>query len=66
MPANLRRLAAAAVALPLAAFFAFVGWSKATAPLADLARYHAWTVYIPEPVGRLVGWSEVTGGAVLS
>lgn len=46
-------------ALLLAAFFAFVGWSKATAPLDELARYHAWTVYLPEWLGRLVGWSEL-------
>lgn len=54
-----RRLFGAALALPLAAFFAFVGWNKAFAPLADLARYHAWTVFLPEWLGRVVGWSEM-------
>lgn len=61
----LRRTAAALLATGLAAFFAFVGWNKAFAPLADLARYHAWTVYIPEPLGRAVGWSEMVLAAVL-
>jgi len=46
-------------ALLLAAFFGFVGWSKATVPLVELARYHAWTVFLPEWLGRLVGISEV-------
>lgn len=45
--------------LLFAAFFGFVGWNKAFAPLADLANYHAWTVYLPEWLGRLVGWSEM-------
>ncbi len=56
---NLRRMIAVVVALILAAFFAFVGWNKAFAPLADLARYHAWTIYIPEALGRAIGWSEM-------
>ncbi|NBC36414.1 hypothetical protein GTZ99_07590 [Novosphingobium sp. FSY-8] len=47
------------LALLLAAFFAFVGWNKAFALLADLARYHAWTVFVSEPLGRAVGWSEI-------
>ena len=55
----LRRMFAAMVALLLAAFFLFVGWNKAFASLADLARYHAWTIYIPESLGRFVGWSEM-------
>lgn len=50
---------AALAALLLGAFFGFVGWSKATAPLAELARHHAWTIYLPEWLGRLVGISEV-------
>lgn len=50
---------AGCMALLLAAFFAFVGWNKACAPLVDLARYHAWTVFVPEPLGRAIGWSEV-------
>lgn len=61
----LRRILAAILALGLAAFFAFVGWNKAFAPLSDLARYHAWTVYIPELLGRAVGWSEIALAAGL-
>lgn len=62
---GLRRIALAVLVLPLAAFFAFVGWSKAFAPLSDLARYQAWTVYLPEWLGRLVGWSEMGLALVL-
>lgn len=61
----LRRVVAVIFALALAAFFAFVGWNKAFATLADLARYHAWTVYIPEALGRAVGWSEMALAAGL-
>ncbi|WP_311269938.1 DoxX family protein [Sphingobium sp. WCS2017Hpa-17] len=43
----------------LALFFLFVGYMKAFAPLAELMQHHAWTVYLPEPVGRTVGWSEM-------
>ncbi|MFM5925130.1 MAG: DoxX family protein [Novosphingobium sp.] len=49
----------------LALFFAFVGWNKAFAPLEDLAHYHAWTVYLPEWLGRLIGWSEMALAALL-
>lgn len=49
----------------LAAFFAFVGWNKAFASLADLAKYGAWTVHLPEWAGRLVGWSEMALAAGL-
>ena len=55
----LRRIIAIILALALAAFFVFVGWNKAFAPLADLARYHAWTIYLPEALGRAIGWSEM-------
>ena len=41
------------------AFFAFVGYMKPFAPLALLAEQPAWTVRIAEPLGRLVGWSEM-------
>ena len=60
------KLAAAAVlALVLAAFFGFVGYNKAFAPLTDLQRYGAWTIWLPETVGRLVGWSEMACAAGL-
>jgi uncharacterized membrane protein YphA (DoxX/SURF4 family) len=71
MPPAVCRALIAALSLPLALFFAFVGWNKAFAPLADLARHGAWTVHLPEAIGRLVGWSELAcalalAGAVLS
>jgi len=50
---------AAVIAVLVAAFFAFVGYNKAFASLADLARYGAWTIWLPETIGRLVGWSEM-------
>lgn len=49
----------AGLCLLLAAFFGFVGFMKATASSADLARYGAWTVHIPPVLGRAVGWSEI-------
>lgn len=58
----------ALIAVPcvlLALFFAFVGWNKAFASLADLATYGSWTVHLPEWVGRLVGWSEMALAAGL-
>jgi predicted tellurium resistance membrane protein TerC len=48
-----------ALAVLLAAFFAFVGFNKAFASIADLARYGAWTIWLPEALGRAVGWSEM-------
>ena len=57
--------AATVVALLLAAFFGFVGYSKAFARLSDLERHGAWTIHLPEFAGRLVGWSEMIGSALL-
>ncbi|MFM5948597.1 MAG: DoxX family protein [Novosphingobium sp.] len=59
MPSAVCRALIAVLCTGLAAFFGFVGWNKAFAPLEDLARYHAWTVYLPEWLGRMVGWSEM-------
>ncbi|MDF8333785.1 DoxX family protein [Novosphingobium cyanobacteriorum] len=53
------------LALPLTALFAFVGWYKAFAPIPELAEHHAWTVWLPEGLGRLVGWSEMACALVL-
>lgn len=58
-------VAFALTALPLAAFFGFVGFMKATALIGDLAQYHAWTLALPEWVGRLVGVSEILCAAGL-
>lgn len=51
--------------LALAAFFAFVGFMKTTAPMPDLARYHAWVADLPEPVARGVGLSEMACALLL-
>lgn len=59
MPSAVCRALIAVLCVPLALFFAFVGWNKAFAPLADLVRHGAWTVHLPEALGRLVGWSEL-------
>lgn len=59
MPPAVCRALIAVLSVPLALFFAFVGWNKAFAPLADLARYGSWTVHLPEWLGRIVGWSEM-------
>lgn len=52
--------------LLLAAFFGFVGYMKAFAPLDMLERHNAWTVHIAEPAGRAVGWSEMACALVLA
>lgn len=59
MPSAVCRALIAALCAILALFFAFVGWNKAFASLADLARYGSWTIYLPEVLGKLVGWSEM-------
>lgn len=53
------------LSLPLAAFFGFVGWMKASAPLATLAQHGAWTVRLPEALGRVVGVSEIACALLL-
>lgn len=59
-------LAAALLGLLLAAFLAFVGWHKTFSPLADLARHGSWTVHLWEPLGRLVGLSELACALALA
>jgi uncharacterized membrane protein YphA (DoxX/SURF4 family) len=59
MPSAVCRALIAALCLPLALFFAFVGWNKAFASLEDLALYGSWTVHLPVMLGRVVGWSEM-------
>ncbi len=49
----------AVLAIPLATFFAFVGYYKAFAPLAELAKHNAFTVHLPELLGRGIGWIEI-------
>ncbi|WP_315761432.1 DoxX family protein [Sphingomonas sp. Y38-1Y] len=55
----------ALLSLSLAAFFGFVGWMKASAPMAMLAQHGAWTVRVPEPLGRVVGVSEIVCALLL-
>jgi uncharacterized membrane protein YphA (DoxX/SURF4 family) len=52
-------------ALPMAAFLGFVGYYKAFAPLAELAKHNAFTVHLPELLGRLIGWLEMGCAAAL-
>lgn len=59
MPSAVCRALIAVLCLVLGLFFGFVGWNKAFAALPDLARYGAWTIYLPEGLGRLIGWSEI-------
>lgn len=47
------------LSLLLAVFHGFVGWHKAFAPLDELARHTAWTVHLPELLGRAIGWLEM-------
>ena len=61
-----RRIAVVMIALSLAAFFAFVGYFKSFAPLATLAEHHAWTVALPEWLGRIVGATELAAAAALA
>ena len=66
MPArNLLTVAAMLIATLLAAFFAFVGYHKALAPLAELAQHRVWTLALPVWAGRIVGWSELVLAAGL-
>ena len=51
--------------LPLGAFSAFVGWNKAFAPLDVLRQHSAWTIHLPEMLGRAVGWLELAAVAAL-
>ncbi len=54
-----RNLWCVLLALPLAAFFAFVGWHKTVSPLSDLAKHGAYTAHLPEWLGRLAGVTEL-------
>lgn len=60
-----RRMAVALPGLPLAAFFGFVGWYKAFAPVSELLLHHAWTAHVPWWIGRPMGWIELAGAAAL-
>ncbi|MBC2668845.1 DoxX family protein [Novosphingobium piscinae] len=50
----------------MAAFFAFVGYYKAFAPMAELVRHGAWTAHVPQWIGRPMGWTELVAAAALA
>lgn len=54
------------LAIPMAAFFVFVGFYKAFAPMAELARHGAWTAHVPEWIGRPMGWTELVGAVAMA
>ena len=60
-----RRWLIAVLAIPLAAFFAFVGWYKAFAPVSELLAHHAWTAHVPVWIGRPMGVTEMAGAGAL-
>ncbi len=47
------------IQLLLAAFFGFVGFMKAFAPMAELQVHHAWVADMQPAIARAVGWSEM-------
>jgi DoxX-like family len=55
----------AVIALPMAAFFAFVGYHKVFSSMADLARYGAYTAHLPEWIGRIAGLGEIASAAAI-
>ena len=59
------RLVRGIAGLVLAAAFAFFGYFKTVAPLSVLAEHHAWTVALPEWLGRIIGISELAAAATL-
>lgn len=61
----LRRILIAAIALILAAFFAFVGWHKAFSSSEMLAQHGAYTVHLPDWLGRIAGFTEMVCAAAL-
>lgn len=55
----------ALLVLLLGGFSLFVGYNKALAPLEVLREHSAWTVHLPELLGRMVGWVELAAAALL-
>lgn len=45
--------------LLIALFHGFVGANKALAPREVLVEHTAWTIHLPDAVGRAVGWLEL-------
>jgi DoxX-like family len=49
----------------IGAFSLFVGYHKTFSPLAVLAENTAWTVHLPEWLGRMVGVAELAAASAL-
>lgn len=60
MPALLGRALIVPLSLLLSAFHGFVGWHKTFSPREELLRHTAWTVHLPEWLGKLVGVIEMS------
>lgn len=59
LPPLVRLALLAPLTLLLAAFHGFVGWHKVFSSREELMRHTAWTVHLPEWLGRIVGISEL-------
>jgi hypothetical protein len=59
MPALVRLLLILPLTVILSAFHAFVGWHKTMSSRQELLKHTAWTVHLPEWLGRLVGVVEM-------
>lgn len=59
MPALARLALLVPMTLLLSAFHGFVGWHKVFSSREELMRHTAWTVHLPEWLGRLVGITEL-------
>ena len=61
----IKNIVYAVIALPLAAFFGFVGYHKACSSMAELALHGAYTAHLPEWIGRAAGWAEIAAALAL-
>ncbi|MGV3510423.1 MAG: DoxX family protein [Novosphingobium sp.] len=59
MPALLRLALIVPLTMLLGVFHAFVGWHKTVSSREELMRHTAWTVHLPEWLGKLVGVIEM-------
>lgn len=58
-PALLRLALIIALTFLLSAFHVFVGWHKTFSSREELLRHTAWTVHLPEWLGKVVGVIEM-------
>ncbi|MEY4761181.1 MAG: hypothetical protein RLZZ200_1037 [Pseudomonadota bacterium] len=61
----LREIVLVPLVLVLVAFHGFVGWHKAYSPREVLVQHSAWTVHLPNWLGRSVGWVELAATLAL-